>query len=102
MIKDEIIFLKHVIGKSGVYLISDVIEFYLFFLGYSIGNSAKSEELNEFFDEFTAFLQKDFETKEKLQWYKLIQMRSSTKYHSLELLRKTFNEFLESRENLDA
>lgn len=63
MIKDEITFLKHVIEKSGVYLISDVIEFSLFFLGYSIGNNAKSEELNEFFDEFTVFLQKDFETK---------------------------------------
>jgi hypothetical protein len=94
MIKEEIIFLKHVINKSGVYLVSDVIEFYLFFLGYSIGNNEKSKELNEFFDEFTLFLRKKFETKEELQWYKLIQMRSSTKYDSLELLRQTFNNFL--------
>lgn len=94
-ISKEIIFLKHVIEKSGVYLVSDIIDFYLFFLGYSIGKSEKSDELNIFFDEFTTFLQKKFETREKLQWFKLIQMRSSTKYHSLELLRTVFNEFLE-------
>lgn len=97
MIKNEILFLKHVIEKSGVYLVGDINDFYFFFLGYSIGNVDKSMELNDFFNDFTLFLQKDLETSEQLQWFKLIQMRSSTRYHSLELLRITFNDFLENQ-----
>lgn len=85
-------YLLQVATRPAMYEINNVEELNIFVNGYSIGAQQDFARL----EEFDAFVNKKHGfSGEHFRWNRLVRLRSGGDFHSLELFRFWFEEFLE-------
>ncbi|OGU76121.1 MAG: hypothetical protein A2W11_01835 [Ignavibacteria bacterium RBG_16_35_7] len=95
--QDFISFISLLSSKHGMFMINNVEELSIAFIGYSFAlNEEERKAFDLFMGDFTVYINSDFKSKEKFSWQKLIRLYSGSDKHSLELFETLFTKYLQS------
>ncbi len=89
-------FIKAVLDRPAMFCVNNVEDLSLFLTGYNYGSA--NEETNNILSDFRDFVNKHFESKDDVNWPRLIRFYSASDHHSLEVFRKLFFNFIETKE----
>jgi hypothetical protein len=96
-LKDFIKLIKAITDRPGMYMINNVEDLALVIWGYKCAcNSSDRELLESFMDDFKKSVNKRFETKDAIEWVRLIRFHGFGDGNTLNLFKSVFDEFIVS------
>ncbi len=88
--------MSHVTERPAMYQVNRVEDIYLMTLGYKLALTGDEVEVfSDFLVSFGVFVNERFDSKEDVDWVRLIRFYSASDSHSINLFNKIFLDFLE-------
>lgn len=90
--KEFIEFIRMVVSRPAMFMVNNVEDLSLVLFGYSIG--CKNQDVFDFLDSFREFVNKEFKSKDNIDWPRLIRFYGASDYTTMQLFSDKFEKFV--------
>lgn len=90
--KEFIEFVRGIVSKPGMYQVNNVEDLHLVLFGYSIGS--KNKDIYDFLDDFRDFINKEYKSKDNIDWPRLIRFHGGSDYTTIQLFADNFEKYV--------